>query len=89
MQGLDGCKRMGLDDKLAIAFILNTAKQETTTFLKTLQTFNMTGGHFKVGCDHHMACNVMCNFKRDAIVKNCDVASFFNQQPPPPHPQHQ
>jgi len=29
---------MALDDKLAIVFILNTAKQETTTFVKTLQT---------------------------------------------------
>ena len=34
MQGLDGCERMGLDDDLAIALILNTAKQEgdTTNF---------------------------------------------------------
>ena len=30
MYGLDGCELMGLDDKLAIAFIYNTAKQDTT-----------------------------------------------------------
>ena len=30
MYGLDGCELMGLDDKLAIAFIYNTAKQNTT-----------------------------------------------------------
>ena len=28
---LDGCELMGLDDKLAIAFIQNMAKQDTTT----------------------------------------------------------
>jgi hypothetical protein len=27
MQGLDGCKRVGLGDKLAIAMIFNTIKQ--------------------------------------------------------------
>ena len=37
MQGFDGCKRMGLDDELAIMFSLNTAKQVTTTFVMTLQ----------------------------------------------------
>ena len=29
MYGLDGCEPMGLDDELAIAFIYNTAKQDT------------------------------------------------------------
>ena len=30
MYGLDGCELMGLDDELAIAFICNTPKQDTT-----------------------------------------------------------
>ena len=30
MYRLDGCEPMGLDDELAIAFIYNTAKQDTT-----------------------------------------------------------
>ena len=30
MYGLDGCELMGLDDKLAIEFIYNTAKQDMT-----------------------------------------------------------
>jgi hypothetical protein len=36
MQGLDGCER---DENLAISFILNTAKHETTTIGKS--------GHYK------------------------------------------
>jgi hypothetical protein len=30
LQGLDGCKRMGLDDNLAIAMVFNTTKQRYT-----------------------------------------------------------
>ena len=44
MQGVDGCERMVLDDKLAIALNVNTAKQVNTTFVKktrTLQIFVM------------------------------------------------
>jgi hypothetical protein len=36
LQGLDGCKRMGLDDNLAIAMVFNTIKQMYTDFKKTL-----------------------------------------------------
>jgi hypothetical protein len=30
LQGLDGCKRMGLDDNLVIAMVFNTTKQMYT-----------------------------------------------------------
>jgi hypothetical protein len=30
LQGLDGCKRMGLDDNLEIAMVFNTTKQRYT-----------------------------------------------------------
>jgi hypothetical protein len=35
LQGLDGCKRMGLDDTLAISIVLNTTKQMYPNFKKT------------------------------------------------------
>jgi hypothetical protein len=35
LQGLDGCKRMGLDDTLAIAIAFNTTKQMYTGIKKT------------------------------------------------------
>jgi hypothetical protein len=35
LQGLDGCKRMGLDDNLAIAMVFNTTKQRYTDLRKT------------------------------------------------------
>jgi hypothetical protein len=35
LQGLDGCKRMGLDDTLAISIVLNTTKQIHPDFEKT------------------------------------------------------
>jgi hypothetical protein len=34
LQGLDGCKRMGLDDNLAIAMVFNTTKQRYTDLKK-------------------------------------------------------
>jgi hypothetical protein len=35
LQGLDGCKRMGLDDTLAISIVFNTTKQIHPDFKKT------------------------------------------------------
>jgi len=67
MQGLDGCERMGLDDDLAIALILNTAKQEgdTTNFFNKkadnknfcdgkIWFSNRDSGHYNFSHDHHM-----------------------------------
>jgi len=34
LQGLDGCKRMGLDDTLAISIVFNTTKQMYADFKK-------------------------------------------------------
>jgi hypothetical protein len=45
LEGLDGCKRMGLDDNLAIALVLNTAKQDTTTFLMKKRTLQSLEAH--------------------------------------------
>jgi hypothetical protein len=35
LQRLDGCKRMGLDDTLAISIVFNTTKQMYPDFKKT------------------------------------------------------
>jgi hypothetical protein len=35
LQGLDGCKRMGLVDNLAIAMVFNTTKQRYTDLKET------------------------------------------------------
>jgi hypothetical protein len=35
LQGLDGCKRMGLDDTLAIAIAFNTTRQMCPDFKNT------------------------------------------------------
>ena len=67
-KGLDGCKQMGLDDKLASSLVENIAKQQNTSSVN-----NMTIHVRSSSCD--LMC--MC-WHQHTIVMCCDMASSTN-----------